>query len=148
MHANKDVCSTCGNPVEVRESLCPYCGHVERVYLTPTHMSTVDVGHANMTSREALVTLENALDEAQAQSVRVLLIIHGYGSTGYRGVIRRAVRAACRTWQLEGRIRFWLPGERLRPGAELAAVLRQDVPEVVKGPHWNAENPGITVVRM
>ncbi len=109
-------------------------------------ISMVDVGHAGMTTREAIHVLHAGLDAAQAQGARALVIVHGYGSTGFGGGIRKAVHATCRNWQSVGRIRYWLPGERLRPGEELAAVLRRDVPELVKGPHWNAGNPGITVV--
>jgi len=148
MTALHDTCGVCGNPVKIHVAICPYCEAVERADLVRIHLSTVDIGHADLTTRQALDMLDVAVEDAAASGLRAMIIVHGYGSTGYGGGIRKAVHAACRNWQSVGRIRYWLSGERLRPGEELADALCRDVPELRHGPHWNAGNPGITVVRL
>ena len=82
----------------------------------------------------------------RAAGIPILLVVHGYGSSGQGGIIRKRVHAICRAWQSEGIIRIWIPGEHFGAQSDLARSLARDYPAMKDSPHWNAANPGITVL--
>lgn len=83
---------------------------------------------------------------ARRQNVRVLKIIHGFGSTGRGGKIRPAARRQLDSLQKSGYVRFYIPGERLsifdadtRLALDLLPLLRKDA-------DLERHNNGITLV--
>jgi hypothetical protein len=60
---------------------------------------------------EALKKLENALVRARRDGVRVIKVIHGYGSTGVGGILRPVVRNYLRRAKERGEVRLFVNGE-------------------------------------
>lgn len=79
------------------------------------------------TVKQAMDRLELELRLAKKQNVCVLKIIHGFGSTGNGGKIRVALRRAMPEYQKRGKIRFFVPGERLTIFEEETRKLLQRV---------------------
>lgn len=82
---------------------------------------------------------------ARKQGVRVLKIIHGFGSSGRGGKIRPAARRALDDLQKSGHVRFYITGERwsifdpdTRRALDLESALRSDT-------DLERHNNGITV---
>lgn len=145
---NDDICTDCGNPVSVSAALCPYCGAVGRAELARVDFVELDIGHGNMTWKEASETLNVLLVDARSAAIPILLVIHGYGSSGQGGSIRQHVRKLCRTLQSEGSIAGWMRGEDFGASSGWAAELVKRYPGLRKTPHWNAANPGITLISL
>lgn len=141
-----DLCLQCGNPVRPQDAVCPYCGHTGREIKARVRLQELDIGHGNMTGREATESLARALDDVRAASIPVLVVVHGYGSSGQGGIIRKLVHTTCRDLQSQGAIRVWIPGDYFGASSDLARSLARDYPELKESPHWNASNPGVTLL--
>ncbi|MGE4549121.1 MAG: hypothetical protein AB7C89_06170 [Intestinibacillus sp.] len=83
---------------------------------------------------------------ARRQGVRLLKVIHGFGSTGRGGKIRPAARRQLDGLQKSGYVRFYIPGEKLsifeedtRRALDLYPPLRRDA-------DLERHNNGITLV--
>ncbi|HVO59854.1 MAG TPA: Smr/MutS family protein [Terriglobales bacterium] len=63
------------------------------------------------TRDEALRRLEAALARARQHKIRVLKIIHGYGSSGVGGILRPVVRNFLRQAKERGEIKLFVNGE-------------------------------------
>jgi hypothetical protein len=84
--------------------------------------------------------------KARREGVRVLKIIHGYGSTGKGGKLCHGLRKSFGLRRQEGVIRDFIPGEdfSIFNGATLS--LLEAVPELRGDPDLDATNEGVTVV--
>ncbi len=98
-----------------------------------------------------LPTLEEArrlvLDEmkrARREGVRVLKIIHGYGSSGKGGTLCLGLRKSFRLRKKEGVIRDFIPGELFSIFNDTTLDLLQGVPELRGDPDLDATNEGVT----
>ena len=60
---------------------------------------------------EGLQRLEAALNSARQEGVRVVRVIHGWGSGGSEGKLREACRAYLNRKKAEGRVRMLFRGE-------------------------------------
>lgn len=100
----------------------------------------------NPTTPQALARLTTELDRARRDSVSLLKIIHGYGSTGEGGVIRHAVQAELVRLEREGQIRAFIPGEDWRISNEPTWALLSKHRELKKDRDLGRGNRGISIV--
>src|SRR5881296_3704912 len=101
----------------------------------------------------ALPTLEEArrqvIDEirlAKREGVRVLKIIHGYGSSGKGGALCMGLRKSFTLRKKEGVIRDFIAGEEFSIFNETTLGLLEAVPKLRDDPDLNATNDGVTVL--
>ncbi|WP_457574944.1 Smr/MutS family protein [Desulfolithobacter sp.] len=143
------VCEVCGNELDGYGSHCPYCG-AACISLSPGAQAVVhrivNLERGRPPAREALARMERELEAARLQGIRVLTLIHGYGSSGQGGVIREEVRQRLRYLKIRGAINDLLEGEefsrRTGPGSQL---LRR-FPALGRHRDLGRSNPGITLV--
>ena len=95
---------------------------------------------------QALARLATELEAARLQGVRVLTLIHGYGSSGAGGVIRGEVRHQLEYERVRGRIRDLVPGEEIRARSPRIRELRRRFPALAGQVDLERPNPGITLV--
>jgi len=93
-----------------------------------------------------LQRLERELYAARQQSLSLLKIIHGYGSTGAGGDIRIAVQRRLQELVEAGQIRACIFGENWSRSDETTWRLLQDHSELKNDPHLGRRNQGITIV--
>jgi hypothetical protein len=80
---------------------------------------TINVAHPPLSGERAEQLLDEALRNVRSSSaLRILKIIHGYGSTGKGGTLRTVVRNWCHTRGAQ--LRAVLPGEDVSPFDERA----------------------------
>jgi len=144
------VCSICGNEFESTRRRCPYCGQkaadiAPPVAAGPLHR-TVNLERGLPTVDEALARLEAHLQAACREGVRVLTLIHGYGSTGSGGRIRTEVRRRLAWYEEQGRISGFVPGERFGQRQGPGKQLVRRFPALAHHPDLDRHNPGITLV--
>ena len=94
--------------------------------------------------RDALIRMHNEIAAARTHGVQVLILIHGYGSSGRGGAIKSEVHRQLHYLQDKKEINDFLPGElcEKRSGRYRQLVRRFPFLESrLKNP-----NPGITVL--
>ena len=98
------------------------------------------------TVENARIKLDQALRSAKARRFSSLKIIHGYGSSGKGGAIKREVQSFLAEKQREGRIRAFVPGERFTPFDPVARNILDCCPALSRDRDYSRSNHGITIV--
>jgi hypothetical protein len=109
-------------------------------------MKTINLKSDMPLAREALQRLERELALARSQSVLMLKVVHGYGSTGAGGEIRIAVQKMLVEMAGTGRIRSCIFGENWSRADEATWQLIKAHPELKNDPDLGRANRGITIV--
>jgi len=148
--ATKD-CETCGNPILVAAHTCRFCGSVQTGSVSDMRVEpvrTIDLEAGRPAVEEALRRLDMKLSLAIQESVRVVRVIHGYGSTGRGGAIRDAARRALAGMLARKQIVGMIRGED-HAATRLASrdILRR-VPSLKSTTRTDCDNPGITLVEI
>jgi hypothetical protein len=84
--------------------------------------------------------------EARRDGVRVLKVIHGYGSSGKGGKLCTGLRKSFGLRKKEGAIRDSIAGEEFSIFNDVTLTLLEAVPGLRGDPDLNATNEGITVL--
>lgn len=113
-----------------------------------TTVQTINLKTGLPTVDEARRRLLAAMTSARSRGVRVLKIIHGWGSGGEGGVLGPAIRRSLRLRVKEGRAVLVVPGERFSSDTVEGRELSQRHPSVRRDPDFNRGNPGVTVIEL
>jgi hypothetical protein len=97
------------------------------------------------TVAQARIRLDQALRAAKSQRCKAVKLIHGYGSSGKGGAIRREVHTALAGFKSSGRIRAFSPGEEFSPFYADARLIVGACPALSRDRDYSAANHGITV---
>jgi hypothetical protein len=95
---------------------------------------------------EALQRLHRELTLARQEKVKLVKLVHGYGSTGAGGGIRIAVQKRLVEMQQSGQIRGCIFGENWSKSQETAWKLLQSEPALKDDVDLGRGNRGITIV--
>ncbi len=98
------------------------------------------------TLEEARKLVQEEIRRARREGVRVLKIVHGYGSSGKGGTLRFGLRKSFTLRKKEGVIRDFFAGEGYSIFEEPVLALLQEVPELNGDPDLNTVNEGLTVL--
>jgi len=109
---------------------------------------TADLEAGRPVVRDALLRLDGEITAAKTRGARVLRVIHGYGSSGKGGRIRKAARLHLDGQRASGRIRSWLAGENYTDLAVEGQRLLAAAPGLRATLRTDADNPGITIVEL
>ncbi len=111
-------------------------------------LRTVNLEAGLPTLEEARRRLLAAIDTARRDGVRVLKVVHGYGSSGAGGVLGTGIRRSLRLRVKEGKALQVVPGERFSSDALDARELLQRYPALRRDRDFNRANPGITIIEL
>ena len=107
---------------------------------------TVNLEAGRPAVEAALNRLDEVIADAQRNSVSVLTLIHGYGSTGRGGVIRSECRMTLDYMKSKGLISDYIAGEDFnKRSGRVKALLRRYSP-LSSDRNLNNGNQGITLV--
>ncbi len=145
------TCDVCGEPIAPGSAVCPFCETAQRPdpsgRAAGPPVRDLDVEAGLPTVAEALRRLETQLDRARAEGVRVVRVIHGWGSaTGGGGKIRAAARQWLQGQLEQGRIRSYLPGDRYARALPEGRDFLRRHPALRTSENSDRNNPGITFV--
>ena len=90
--------------------------------------------------------MENELARARADKVRVLTLIHGYGSSGKGGKIRTECRKVLDHLAKKNSINQIIAGETFRKRTGPGKALLQRFPQLERDCASDFSNPGVTIV--
>ena len=111
-------------------------------------MRTIQLKVGAPTVDEARRRLLAEMDAARKSGVRVLKVVHGWGSSGEGGVLGPAIRRSLRLRAKEGRARLVVPGERFSADTLEGRELLERHPGLRRDSDCNRGNPGITLVEL
>jgi hypothetical protein len=100
------------------------------------------------TAAEARRRLDSEIAGAKQRGVRVLKLIHGYGSTGVGGKLRGALRRALAVSPVDGKVKRVVSGERFSIFDETTRALLEDYPELRLDRDLERGNAGVTFVEL
>src|ERR1035441_9223368 len=86
------------------------------------------------------------IKRAKREGVKVLKVIHGYGSSGKGGVLCAGLRKSFRLRKKEGVIKDSIAGEDFSIFNETVLDLLEAVPELRGDPDLGATNEGVTIL--
>lgn len=114
--------------------------------MNPTNMAIVNLEQGMPTVETARIKLDQALRSAKARRCLALKIIHGYGSSGKGGAIKRDVQSFLTGKKRSGAIRGFVPGERFSPFDASARAILDACPALSRDSDYSRGNDGITIV--
>ncbi len=100
------------------------------------------------TADEALGKLASGLKSAKSRGVVFVKVIHGWGSTGRGGKIKRAVKAQLPDWGKGGLLREWVLGVDWKVTDPTYLQWYARHPEIQNDRDLNRNNAGITVIKI
>lgn len=144
-------CTECGNPIDDFRSLCPFCnshqtGGAARTSKKKTY-DTVNLEQGLPSVEEAVRKLERKIGYAK-DSVKVLRVIHGWGSSGAGGKIKTQVHRRLEIMKQQSKIKSFLPGEEYSDRTNAGRDLVKKYPDLKKTLRSDSENPGISFVEI
>ena len=95
---------------------------------------------------QARARLNTEIQVARNGGVKVLKVVHGYGSTGTGGDLRIALQATLRQMAAKHEIRDCIYGENWRTSDQRTWELLKQMPELKHDPDLGKGNKGITIV--
>lgn len=95
---------------------------------------------------EARRLVAHEIRQAKREKVRVLKIIHGYGSSGKGGVLCTGLRKSFQLRKKESVIKDFFRGEDFSIFNSAVLAMLEAVPEVRGDQDLNATNEGVTVL--
>ncbi len=144
------ICPDCGNLRDALKDHCPYCDCLVAPLTNPElsdKIFVIDLEVGMPAVDEALESLRELLRKAQIAGIRIIKVIHGYGSTGKGGLIRSAFREALQQHRWADRVRGYIPGESLIAGSDALHALSRHHQQLIKTlGGGNQGNPGITIL--
>ena len=138
-------CSECGNARGVFGD-CPHCG----TSLTPllaTDVVELNIKLGNPVVEEALDSLVSKIRDLQRLGIKAIILIHGYGSSGEGGYIKRGLHEALEANRYADRVVEYFYGENVPYGSSAYQDLMRKRPSLKRYMrHFKASNAGITVL--
>ncbi|MBU1139154.1 MAG: Smr/MutS family protein [Proteobacteria bacterium] len=107
---------------------------------------TVNLEQGLPTVEQALQRLQREISTARLEQIRILTLIHGYGSSGKGGAIRIACRKNLEYLCHRGEIKEFIPGEEFSRRQGSTKQLLSRFPQLSEHSHLNRANKGITLV--
>ena len=149
------ACIVCGNEIEDTEWQCPFCNSPQPSQATKGSIAssrkeqirTVNLKEGLPVVEEALSHMRREISDARTCRVKVLKLIHGYGSTGTGGKIKQAVQMELASMHLQGQIRMYVVGDDYAV-SEAGQELRARYPELHRSRRQDFQNLGITFVEL
>ncbi len=146
-------CQVCGNDIDSLTVLCPFCGSRQehepsQTVGTEFRQKTINLEQGLPTVDQALNRLQQEVSAARLEQIRLLTLIHGYGSSGKGGSIRQECRKLLDYLLNSGDICAVIYGENFNRRHGFVKQLLRRFPRLATHPHLNNRNRGITLVQL
>jgi hypothetical protein len=145
----KKICQLCGNEIEGNLSKCPHCGQVQKILSqkpVPKPLKVFNIKIGLPTVSEALRIAKGKMNSARHNHVKIVKLVHGYGSTGKGGKIRVELRRELLRMKNDGILHDVIFGEDFTTNN--CKQLFRRFPELKEDEDKNRGNKGITLVEL
>ena len=113
-----------------------------------TKVQIVNIKHDMPSAEVARARLADALEQARDNRVRIIKLIHGYGSTGVGGKLRGVLRKALSSHRKAGIVARVVHGEDWDSAREEASMLLRDYSLLRCDSDLNRANAGVTIIEL
>ena len=146
------LCGMCGNDFG-GGSECPFCGTFQHAIATGTskrkrRTATVNLKRAKPSVGEAIGHLDREIASARMKGIRLIRLVHGWGSSGEGGAIRAAVASHLSSLLRNRKVASFTPGEDYSEYTNAGRRLMAKYPSLRSSLRKDRENPGITFVEL
>ena len=146
-----EVCPVCGNEVALEDTTCPFCGATMDRGAGSSRQSaplsrTVNLKQGLPVVEVALQRMNGELALAEALGIKILVFIHGYGSSGKGGRIRDECRKVLGEMVHHRRLRMVIAGEAFHRRTGAGKMLLRRFPLLADDCSTVFNNPGVTIV--
>ncbi len=147
------LCEVCGNDIPAAVSTCRFCGSPQSGHQSLTaspkrefRRKVVNLERGMPAAEDAIRFLEASIAEARNQGITILTVIHGYGSSGKGGKIRRECRSILDYKCSRGELQGYVSGEEFnRRNGPTKSVLRR-YPQLLSDRNLDRGNQGISLI--
>lgn len=144
-------CPVCGNETDTDSPLCRFCGGDLLRKSGDSRQTVILHRRINLEQGRPLVEtalqrLKNELALAASLNIKVITLIHGYGSSGKGGKIREECRKILEDLVHHRRLRAVIPGERFHRRTGAGKALLRQFPQLDRETAAALNNPGVTIV--
>lgn len=135
---------------EKKSIFCYYLFHQKKDGAMPKKQFTRELPKMNIEAgmpalTEATARMNQFINQSQHAGLRVIKIIHGYGSSGVGGRLRSGLRQELAKRKQSGKIKDFIAGERFGVNEETLLYIQQYT-QLKVDPDFSMQNPGITVI--
>jgi hypothetical protein len=110
-------------------------------------LETLNIKDTMPTAEAAWTHLQGAVDGARLRGVRILKVVHGYGSRGVGGKIQRRVRTGAAKLIESGKLKSMVFGEDWGPFSATARGWVDTYPNLRNDPDYGMQNEGVTLIQ-
>lgn len=111
-------------------------------------LETLNIKDTMPTAEAAWTHLQGAIEGARLRGVRILKVVHGYGSSGVGGKIRRRVRSGAAKQVEAGKLKDVVYGEDWGPFSATARGWVDAIPALRNDADYGKGNEGITLIQV
>ena len=145
-NSNSFICERCGNPFPRERGICPYCSAIPKGKIRRSKIKTENIKKNLPTVDEARRKLETKIANAKSNGIKIVKIVHGYGSSGKGGKIKIAIGKALNKKKCDGKIIEWIAGEYFSTLDEKTQQMIKIYPKLKSDSDLNKRNNGISLV--
>lgn len=98
------------------------------------------------TVAEAIALIEIEIEKCKKEGIKILKIIHGYGSSGVGGNIFVNLKQKLKFWKKTGLIKDYLFGDQWNSYNKKAMQIKFDFPSLPLDNDFNHPNMGMTIL--
>ncbi len=109
-------------------------------------MKIVNIKENHPNCEYAMFLLETAITDAIACGEKGLIIIHGYGSHGKGGDIKKSAMQTLKKLKKMGKIKDFVKGEQWGETNSVVLNAEKEFPELILQQNLHSLNSGVTVV--
>lgn len=147
---NMEICPVCGNDVDPSTRSCMFCGSEFEPHQGPQKQpailhKTINLEQGRPLVETAMKKLELELGVARSENVRVVTLIHGYGSSGKGGTIRVECRKMLGHLVQQKRLNSYISGEEFDKRSGPGKALLRRFPGLAQSCHSDFNNPGVSI---
>lgn len=147
------TCAVCGNDIALVATQCNFCGSLQPAgACLPARkrnpVSTVNIKAGLPVVEEGIARLEAELMRARHARVRLLRVIHGWGSGGSEGKLKKACRELLNDMWKSGQIKKIVTGEDYSKSSAPGKELIRRYPALKDSENSDRGNRGITFVEL
>lgn len=140
------ICHFCGKPYPAGRGICPVCNAREKTAHAAPTLRVLNIEKGMPSVEEARTLMNDAIARAKKDGVKILKVIHGYGSSGVGGTLRIELRKMLATKRAAGTISEWIPGEEFSTLSAKGAALIRQFPKLRADGDIGRKNQGMTLV--
>ncbi len=143
------LCDICGNEIGMEYLHCPYCDakrSQKQARSFGLAHKVVNLEKGMPLVAQALARMELELESARKQGYKTITLIHGYGSSGKGGGIKKSVRRTLQHMQEKKELNTIVHGEHFGNRSPQGRNILKRFPFLKSKKEYLQTNPGVTLV--